>query len=85
MTEIRLTREDKLMLGHLTTRDEAGRHFTEAYPGNWLERMEAAGYITIHRLVHEATGISYSQEYYTVEVSPEVAEWFDDYGDLIED
>lgn len=82
---INLTRDDKLMLGRLTTRDEAGRHFYEVYSGDWLARMEDAGYIRINRPVHDPTGIPYSQEYHTVEVSPEVATWFDDYGNLIED
>lgn len=82
MTQTELTRQDKLQLGHLTTRDEAGRHFYEVFDGAWLERMEAAGYITINRPTHEATGIAYSQEYHTVQVSDEVADWFDAYGDL---
>lgn len=80
-----LTREDRMLLGHLTERDEAGRHFTEIYPDEWLARMESAGYITIERPIHAATSIPYSQEYYRVEVSDEVAGWFDAQGDLIED
>lgn len=79
-----LGRQDKELLGAITTRDEAGRHFTEVYDGAWLDRMEALGFLSIHRPIHEATEIPYSQEYYTVEVAPEVANWFDANGDLLE-
>jgi len=50
------------------TRDEAGTHFTE-----WMdhfEYLESVGLIAIHRPVHEATGIPYSQEHWTLEVTP---------------
>ncbi len=77
MTKITLSDEDKIKLGTLCTRDESGRHFTEIHSAEWLERMEREGLITIHRPIHEATGIPYSQEYYRVEVSPEVCELFD--------
>jgi len=79
-----LTSADKIALGKLATRDESGRHFTSVHRGEWLEQMEQAGLITIHRPVHESTGIPYSQEYWSVEVSSEVAEWFDDHGNLID-
>ncbi len=82
--EVVLTDSDKRDLGRLCTRDSVGRHFTESYALNWLDRMEAAGFITIHRPVHDQTGIPYSAEYWSTEVSPEVVEWFDDYGELIE-
>jgi len=51
----------------ITTRDEAGRHFTE-FSSHWKE-LEEAGLIEIGRPVHEATGISYSQEYWSVQVT----------------
>jgi hypothetical protein len=82
--EPELTREDKILLGRLTTNDDAGRHFTSTHDSAWLDRMEAAGYITIDRPVHAKTSIPYSLEYWSVEVSPQVAEWFDDRGNLIE-
>ena len=53
----------------LTTRDEAGRHFTE-----WSEHFEALeemGLIEINRPVHNATGIDYDQQYWTLEVTEE--------------
>jgi len=80
----KLTAEDKRTLGELATKDDAGRHFTETHDNGWLACMELLGYITIDRPVHEATGIAYSQEYWTVQVSAEVAEWFDDQGNLID-
>lgn len=67
---------DVVKLGRITNRDEAGRHFTEVYSGDWLTRMESLGLITIDRPVHEATGIPYACEYWSVAVSPAVADWF---------
>jgi hypothetical protein len=51
-------------LATLTTRNEAGRHFTE-FSGYWSE-LEAEGLIEINRPVHDATGIAYSQEHWTL-------------------
>lgn len=51
----------------LTTRDEAGRHFSET-SDHW-ESLEDAGMITVHRPVHEATGIPYGQEHWSLEVT----------------
>jgi len=80
-----ITREDRLMLGGLSERDEAGRHFTQAYSMEWLRRMERLGYIQITRPTHQATGMQYTPEYWHVEVAPQVSEWFDAFGQLIED
>ena len=80
----KLTDDDKRTLGSLATKDDAGRHFTQTHSAEWLGRMEAAGYIAISRPVHPATGIPYSQEYWTVQVAAEVAEWFDSDGELSE-
>lgn len=80
----KLTDDDKRTLGSLATKDDAGRHFTQTHSDEWLDRMEAAGYITISRPVHSATGLPYSQEHWTVEVASEVADWFDGHGNLIE-
>ena len=49
------------------TRNEAGIHFTE-----WMDYhqyLESVGLIQIHRPVHDATGIAYSQEHWTLEVT----------------
>lgn len=82
MTTIHLTDDDRRQLGEVTTRDEAGRHFTQLYDRDWLDRMESTGWLEIHRPVHEPTGLSYDEQYWSVEVNPEVAEWFDAYGNL---
>lgn len=66
-----LTREDWQKLGNLTTRDEAGEHFTRRYPRAWLDRMEQAGMIKIYKPVHPATKLQYSEEYWSVELTPE--------------
>lgn len=52
----------------ITTRDEAGRHFTET--SEYWNDLEDAGLIEISRPVHAATGISYSQEEWSLEVTP---------------
>jgi len=65
------TREQVEVLAGLVTRDEAGRHFTERWPWATLRDLEEAGLIEIERPVHKATGIPYSQEYWSVRVTPE--------------
>ncbi len=75
-----ITRQDKLDLGTITTRDESGKHFTELHSAEWLDAMEDAGFLEIVKPVHEATGIPYSQEEWSVKVADEVANWFDAYG-----
>jgi hypothetical protein len=50
------------------TRNEAGMHFTEWM--DYFEYLESVGLISVHRPVHEATGIPYSQEYWSLEVTP---------------
>lgn len=80
----RLTREDAIALGTIATRDEAGSHFTAIYPLDWLNRMEAARLITIHRPVH-ANGLVYAPEYWCVDVAEEVGAWFDARGEYIDE
>ena len=53
----------------ITTRDAAGRHFTET--ANYWRELEAEGLIDVHRPVHEATGIPYSSEYWSIEITPD--------------
>ena len=67
-------------LGRLCTRDNAGRHFTEWFDVELLDRLERAGYVTVDRPVHEATGIPYSQEYYSVEVTDDGEAIYESYG-----
>lgn len=61
-------------LGIITTRNEAGQHFT-SWSKHW-EQMEEDGLITIHRPVH-ATGIPYDQQYWSLEVTQEGQELVD--------
>ncbi len=63
------TSEQVRILSKITTRDEAGRHFMEIYSPANLESLEAEGLLSIDRPMHEATGLSYSQEHCTVEVT----------------
>ena len=80
-----ITDEDRRLLGELCTRDDAGKHFTETFPAEWLDRMEDAGIITISRPTHPATGIPYSQEYWSVGIMPNVPGITDEQGCLNED
>ena len=67
----------------MTTYTEGGRHFTEAYR-RWMD-LEAAGLIKVHRPVHEATGIQYSCEYWTLEDTEQGAAIAKELNELIED
>lgn len=80
----KLTDDDRRMIRELATRDEAGRHFTETHPAEWLDRMEAAGIITISRPTHSPTGIPYSQEYWSVGIMPNVPGITDEQGCLLD-
>lgn len=67
-----MTTETKVrILSTLTTRDSAGTHFTVRVSSDDLAALEAEELITINRPIHEATGIPYSEEYYSVEVTEE--------------
>ena len=50
------------------TWNEDGSQFTEFM--NHYDYLESVGLIAIHRPIHDATGIPYSQEYWTLEVTP---------------
>jgi hypothetical protein len=82
---VKLTDDDKRMLGELATRDEAGQHFIETHSAEWLDKMERLGIITISRPTHPSTGIPYSQEYWSVGIMPGVPGITDDQGYLIDD
>lgn len=64
-----ISMEDIRKLGCITTRDEAGTHFTQKHSADWLKRMSDAGLVEITKPVHEATGIQYSEEFWTVSVT----------------
>jgi hypothetical protein len=63
------TQEQVASLSTMTGRDEAGRHFTARYPDDVLSELEAEGLILISRPVHPRTGLTYSEENWTVEVT----------------
>ena len=63
------TQEQVEILAVICTRDEDGRHFTERYLAEAIDELEQAGLLTVHKPVHEATGITYSQEHYSVQVT----------------
>ena len=54
-------------LSVIATHDEAGRHFTEAYPG-W-DDLELCGLIDVHRPIHQRTGFYYAPEFWTLDVT----------------
>ena len=64
---IEITDDMIRLLAVIATHDEAGRHFTEAYPG-W-DDLELCGLIDVYRPEHEATGIRYSPEFWTLDVT----------------
>lgn len=66
------TEETVKIIATLTTRDDAGRHFTSLLGRDTISALEAEGLITVSRPVH-STGIPYSEEYWSVEVTPEGA------------
>lgn len=73
-----VTDERLRILGTITTRDEAGRHFTERFDSIDFEALEAAGYLDIRRPIHQPTGIAYTQDHWTVEVTPAGQELVDE-------
>jgi hypothetical protein len=56
-------------LATITTRDHAGVHFTANYTPDELDALEQNGWIVIRKPVHEATGLEYSEEHWSVEVT----------------
>ena len=66
-----MTNEERAeIVAEITTRDEAGRHFTEKFFMDDLRELEQAGLIEITRPVHK-TGIPYAEEYWSVTVTEE--------------
>ena len=65
-----MTTEIKVkILSTLTTRDSAGTHFTSRVSLGNLTKLENEELIAINRPIHEATGMPYSEEYYSVQVT----------------
>lgn len=57
------------ILATVCTRDSAGRHFTETVDADALDDLEARGWIEIDRPTHEATGIPYGCEFWSLTVT----------------
>jgi hypothetical protein len=68
MSTAKITDELIRLLGTISTRNEAGSHFTE-----WAdyEPLEDLGLIVVNRPIHASTGIHYSLEYWSVEITDE--------------
>ena len=73
-----LSLREKDLLGSLTTRDDAGRHFTqlEKYTPEFLEKMGRLGLIAIHKPVHTESGVAFSEEYWQIESPACIAQFF---------
>lgn len=63
------TEEQVRILAVITTTDESGAHFLARYSYDDLMSLEEDGLIEISRPTHGATGISYSEEHWGVEVT----------------
>jgi hypothetical protein len=64
-----ITTELLQVLSRLTTRDEAGRHFTQTVSHDDLAALEADGLIAIDRPAHAGTGLPYGEQEWSVEVT----------------
>ena len=80
-----MTTENKVrILSTLTTRDSAGRHFTSRVSSDDLAALETAGLIEVSRPIHEATGIPYAEEHWSVTVTDEGVELVEAYPEYPE-
>jgi|TARA_Y100000296_G_C5173132_1_gene258469 hypothetical protein len=68
MPETKLTPDQINCLHKIVTYDN-GRHFLELWDDDILEILEDSGHLEVHRPVHDATGIPYGQEHWTVTVT----------------
>ena len=65
------------ILARITTRNESGVHFTRIFGAAELATLETQGLIKITRPTHADTGLSYSEEYWTVEVTDAGIDYLD--------
>jgi hypothetical protein len=65
------------ILAGITTRDEAGRHFTERYADADIAALESLGLIEIDRPTHEPTGIPYDASHWSLEATESALEYID--------
>ena len=76
--DTRMTTSEKVrILSDLSTRDEAGRHFTSRFNSDDIASLEAEGLIAVSRPIHEPTGIPYGEEYYSVSITEDGVELVD--------
>ena len=71
------TPEQMFALCQMTTKNEAGQHFTQIYDYGDLEANE---WIEIGRPVSDSTGLQYSQDYWSVEVTEEGMDWVEHFA-----
>jgi hypothetical protein len=76
-------REALAQLLRFSPRTEAGTHWSQAFP-RWRD-LEDARLIRVHRAMHPATGIQYSQEYWDAELTEQGKEVVDYLQQLLED
>ena len=80
-----MTTENKVrILSTITTRDSSGRHFTAAVSSGDIAALETDELIVVTRPIHEATGLPYSVEHYSVTVTEagvELVEAYPEYHD----
>lgn len=67
--EASFTADAVRVLSRITTRDESGTHYTACYGRLELDALIAEGLLVETRPVHEATGLTYSEEYWSVELT----------------
>ncbi len=72
------------ILSTLTTRDSAGRHFASRVSGDIIAALEAEELVVVTRPIHAATGIPYSQEHYSIEVTEAGVELVEAYPEYCE-
>jgi hypothetical protein len=60
-------REVLVELSKVCTFDEDGRHFTQ-FLKHWRD-LEEAGLVEVYRPEHSATGIRYSQEFWSIQLT----------------
>ena len=83
-----MTTENKVrILSAITTRDSSGRHFTTRVAADEIATLETEELIAVNRPIHEATGLPYSVEHYSVEVTEagvELVEAYPEYHEAAE-
>jgi hypothetical protein len=77
-----ITDDQIKILCRITTRDEAGIHFTIKYEESDLDVLEEAGLIEVYKPIHEPSNIPYSQEYWQVTVTEAGRELVDAHPEL---